>query len=921
MNVGRVVRLEVGGQVGDVGVGHRVGLVEAVLGEGDDLLPELPHLVLGVALGDAALDEVLTLAVDDLPLLLAHRLAQGVRLGHAEAGDLHGDPHHLLLVDDDAVGLGQDLLELGKDVGDGLLAVLAGRVVVDELHRARPVERVEGGDVREGPRLDAAEDVLHPGRLELEDAVGVAGGEELVHRRVVQRHVVEIRRPALGALDRAQGVRDHGEGPQAEEVHLEEAQGLHVVLVVLGGDLVMVGAVEGHQVDQRLRSDDHPGRVHPTVTREPFDLARGLDELAHVRIPVHQLAQLGRVLQRPLDGDVELVRDQLGDPVHVAERHAHDTAHVPHRRAGLENVEGGDLGHRVRAVTLADVLDHPVPLPLAEIDVDVRHRDALRVEEALEEQVVLQGVDVRDAQGVGDHGTRRRAAPGPHRHPVFLGEADEVPDHEEVAGKSHPLDDLELLRQPRPVGGGVVAPGAAVGQPPLEPVPGELGEVGPHGVPLGHRVGGQVEARGVEEDVAPLGDLDGSFARPRVGGEELRHLLRGLDVVLVVVHVASALVQLVDGLVLADPDEQPVGEGVLPVMKVAVVGGHQRDPGALGNLDHPLPDHLLVLGPMILDLQEEVVAAEDLPVLLGGLHRPVEVPAQQAAGDLPGEAGRQADQPLGVLRQDRFGDPRLVVEAVEIPLAHQPDQVPVPGVVLGQEDQVVVRLAAAAHRPALPVVARRHVDLAADHRPQAGRHRGPVELERPEQVAVIGDRHRRHACPGHLLHELGNADHRVEQGVVRVEVQMDERRDVLGPRHAAIIPPPARPGNRPAPAAAGDGPGDPLSIASHRPEGGVHHRMSFPRRISRLPSRHHCEPRRRQGRQEVIEYITLALFATLRPDALIVAIGSFRRGRPPRNDRREPGYTRYSPSRMISTVRPSGWTITARATWTGFPFA
>ena len=49
---------------------------------------------------------------------------------------------------------------------------------------------------------------------------------------------------------------------------------------------------------------------------------------------------------------------------------------------------------------------------VTEVDVEVRHRNAVGVQESLEEQVVLEGVDVRDADGVGDDTRSAAAAPG-----------------------------------------------------------------------------------------------------------------------------------------------------------------------------------------------------------------------------------------------------------------------------------------------------------------------------------------------------------------------------------------------------------------------------------------------------------------------------------------------------------------------------
>ena len=54
------------------------------------------------------------------------------------------------------------------------------------------------------------------------------------------------------------------------------------------------------------------------------------------------------------------------------------------------------------AVALLDVLDDFFTLDVVEIDIDIRHRHALRVQEALEQQIVFQRVEVRDAEEIRD---------------------------------------------------------------------------------------------------------------------------------------------------------------------------------------------------------------------------------------------------------------------------------------------------------------------------------------------------------------------------------------------------------------------------------------------------------------------------------------------------------------------------------------
>ena len=184
--LGGVVLLEVGGPVGDQRVGLGVRLVEAVVREGHQRVPQGLDRVGAVAVRLHTGLEAGELGVEDLLLLLAHRLAQQVGPAERVAGDLLRDLDHVLLVDDEVVRRTEDLLErlrqLGVDGRGRLAAGLAHRVVgvaVDP-HRARPVERDGGRDVLERRRLHLPQQRAGAAAVELEDAQGVALGQHLV---------------------------------------------------------------------------------------------------------------------------------------------------------------------------------------------------------------------------------------------------------------------------------------------------------------------------------------------------------------------------------------------------------------------------------------------------------------------------------------------------------------------------------------------------------------------------------------------------------------------------------------------------------------------------------------------------------------------------------------------------------------------
>ena len=81
-----------------------------------------------------------------------------------------------------------------------------------------------------------------------------------------------------------------------------------------------------------------------------------------------------------------------------------------------------------------------------------------------------------------------------------------------------------------------------------------------------------------------------------------------------------------------------------------VVGRDQRQVVAPRQLDELRMEPLLLVDPVLLDLDEEVPVAQDGPILIGGLGCSGLVALAEALEHLPAQAGRCADEPLALCR-------------------------------------------------------------------------------------------------------------------------------------------------------------------------------------------------------------------------------------------------------------------------------
>ena len=202
---------------------------------------------------------------------------------------------------------------------------------------------------------------------------------------------------------------------------------------------------------------------------------------------------------------------------------------------------------------------------------------------------------------------------------------------------------------------------------------------------------------------------------------------------------------------------------VVAMHVVRVVGGEQRSADATSDLDQLRVRVALGLHAVVLQLDEQVVLAEDLLQPAGLLQRALLVALDQRLQNLATETAGRGHQAAVVLLEQLPIHARLVVVALEEREAGELDQVAIALVAFSEQRQVVVELLAAFGvatgivdtptpcGPFVPTVVG-HVRLGADDRLHALAATLLVEVEDAVHVAVVGDAEPRLS----VLHCLGD---------------------------------------------------------------------------------------------------------------------------------------------------------------------
>ena len=174
----------------------------------------------------------------------------------------------------------------------------------------------------------------------------------------------------------------NGQGGQAQEVKLHQANGFYVVFVVLADCRCAAWLlVQRTKVCELARRNQYAASMHAHIAGHAFEFLCQCQQGFDFVFFCQPLCQDRFSLDGAIDGDVLawLVGNEFADAIaeHVA--HVEHTAHVADGGTRRHGAEGDNLTDRITAVLVFDIVNHAIAIGLAKVNVKVGHGHPLRV--------------------------------------------------------------------------------------------------------------------------------------------------------------------------------------------------------------------------------------------------------------------------------------------------------------------------------------------------------------------------------------------------------------------------------------------------------------------------------------------------------------------------------------------------------------
>ena len=191
--------------------------------------------------------------------------------------------------------------------------------------------------------------------------------------------------------------------------------------------------------------------MFPDVPGQPFKLFCQVYQHPDFFLFIIALFQRLFFGQRTIKSHFQCERNQLGYLVDETVGMSEDPADVTHYRFCGHAAERDDLGDTLTPVTVGYVFNHFIAPVHAEVHVEIRQRYPIRIQETLEQQFMINGVQVSNAQNISNQGSSAGAPSRAYRYTLLFCPVDEVGNNKKISREPHVDNNVKLHVQALPV--------------------------------------------------------------------------------------------------------------------------------------------------------------------------------------------------------------------------------------------------------------------------------------------------------------------------------------------------------------------------------------------------------------------------------------------------------------------------------------
>ena len=248
-------------------------------------------------------------------------------------------------------------------------------------------------------------------------------------------------------LDHFQSVTDNRQIPQSQKVHFQKPQFFNGRHGKLGGNS-FIRQIQRYILIDALFGNDHTCRVRGGMSGHSFNGFCHIQHLPHLRIVFIGSFQLRIHGKGLVNGHLQVKGNGLCDSVCFRVSYIEDAAYIPHRRLCFHGSEGDNLGNLVFPVFFNHIVNDFLTPLIAEVNINIRHADPLRIQKPLKNQIIADRINIRDFQHIGHNAPGSRSSPRTHHNFILLRVIDKIPYNQKIFHIPHLFNGGKLVVQP-----------------------------------------------------------------------------------------------------------------------------------------------------------------------------------------------------------------------------------------------------------------------------------------------------------------------------------------------------------------------------------------------------------------------------------------------------------------------------------------